>query len=355
MAGPLARYAFINAKLRARISKLLPQETVTALARAPSLVEAAQLLRATAFADIDSVYTATGDLKMAELALQERELALFVEVERYLSGAPLDFVLALAARFEIEILKNILRLWFDRVVRGRDIQVRSGYILRRQLTHKLDVDALLGAPDVEGLAVLLEGTPYAAIVREHGQRVSVDQSLFSVEVALDKLYYSQLLAKTDAMDVRDRGVARRLVGVEIDMANIGWIVRLKSFYDLPVERALRSIIPSGWSVDEKTARAAYASQNVKQMLDAILQSSYSGLKSLLSTEAVDSAGRLALVERVLEEIVLYEVRHVLGGYPFSIGIVLAYFVLKQSEIRKIVTILNAKYYDAPEERIAGML
>jgi V/A-type H+/Na+-transporting ATPase subunit C len=355
MSGPLARYAFINAKLRARISKLLPEEAVGALVRAPSLIEAVQLLKGTGYGAVEEVYTTTGDLKMAELALLERELELFVEVQKYLSGPPFAFVVALGARFEVENLKNVLRLWFDRAIRGRDIQARSGYLLRKHVLHRLDIDALLGAADVEGFAELLAGTPYGAIVAENGRGVAAEKSLFPVEVALDKHYYSQLLATADSLDRRDQAVARRLVGVEIDMANIGWIVRMKSFYDLPVERALRSIIPSGWSVDEKTARAAYASQNVKQVLDAVLRSSYAGLRSILSAEAIDSASRLALVERILAEIMLYEVRHVLGGYPFSIGIVLAYFVLKQAEIRRLVTILNAKYYDASEERIAGML
>ena len=355
MPSPVARYAFINAKLRARISKILPEEAVGALVRAPSLIEAMQLLKSTAFSEVEAVYTATGDLKMAELALLERELGLFVEVQRYVSGAPLAFVAALATRFEVENLKNVLRLWFDRAIRGRDIEARSAYLLRRQVVHRLDIDALLGAADIDRVAEILEGTPYAAIVRENGRGVATDKSLFAVEVALDKHYYRQLLVTAEHLDRRDQAVARRLIGVEIDMANIGWIVRLKSFYDLPVERALQSIIPSGWSVDERTVRTAYASQNVKQILDAILRTGFSGLKGLLSTEAADSSSRLALVERVLAEIVLYEVRHVLGGYPFSIGIVLAYFVLAQSEIRRIVTILNAKYYNADQERIAGML
>jgi V/A-type H+-transporting ATPase subunit C len=355
MAGPLAQYAFINAKLRARISLLLPEDVVGSLVRAPSLIEAMQLLKATAFADVESVYSSTGDLTLAELRLLEREISLFNEVRKHLSGAPLEFVVALTLRFEVENLKNVLRLWFDRVVRGRDVRARSGYLLRTTLVHALDVDTLLAAPDIERFVELLEGTPYAAILRARSAVIVGERSLFAAEVDLDKHYYRGLLQAADALGARDRPIARRLVGVEIDMANIGWIVRLKSFYDLPVERAIQAIIPSGFSVDEATVRAAYATQNVKQVLDQVLRSGYTALRGVLSSEAAEGGARLALVERVLAEIVLYEVRHALGGYPFSIGVVLAYFVLKQSEIRRIVTILNAKYYDAPEDRIVAML
>ena len=355
MPGPLARYAFINAKLRARLSLLIPEDVVHALVRAPSLIEAMQVLKGTPFAEAEAVYTQTGDLVLVELRLLEREIDLFQDVRRHLEGAPLDFVVALATRFEVENLKNSLRLWFDRVVRGRDVRSRAGYLLRLPLVHVLDVDALLASPDIDTFAGTLEGTPYGAIVRKASASILGDRSLFAVEVELDKHYYRGLLEAADRLPRRDREIARRLVGVEIDMANIGWIVRLRTFYDLPVEKAIAAVIPSGWSVDEASVRAAYASQNVKQVLDQVLSSGYAPLRSILGAEGADASSRLGLVEQVLSQIVLYEVKHVLGGYPFSIGVVLAYFVLKQAEIRRIVTVLNAKYYEAEPERIEGML
>ena len=45
MAGPLSKYSFINAKLRARISKILPEDVFEELAKSPSLEAALALLR----------------------------------------------------------------------------------------------------------------------------------------------------------------------------------------------------------------------------------------------------------------------------------------------------------------------
>jgi len=50
-----------------------------------------------------------------------------------------------------------------------------------------------------------------------------------------------------------------------------------------------------------------------------------------------------------------EVKKMLAGYPFTIGIILAYFILKANEIRKIMTVLNAKFYNWPEERILAVI
>jgi vacuolar-type H+-ATPase subunit C/Vma6 len=69
MAGPLSKYSFINAKLRARISKILPEEMFDELAKAPSVDGALALLRETPFGRLEEVYSQTGDLKQAELEM----------------------------------------------------------------------------------------------------------------------------------------------------------------------------------------------------------------------------------------------------------------------------------------------
>ena len=68
MASPLSKYSIINAKLRARISKILPDETFSQLAKAPFLEEALGLLRETPFASLEEIYSTTGDLKQADLS-----------------------------------------------------------------------------------------------------------------------------------------------------------------------------------------------------------------------------------------------------------------------------------------------
>jgi V/A-type H+-transporting ATPase subunit C len=70
---------------------------------------------------------------------------------------------------------------------------------------------------------------------------------------------------------------------------------------------------------------------------------------------VKSTARLTMIERILEQVLALEVKKILTGYPFTIGIILAYFILKTNEIRKIMTVLNAKFYNWPEERILAVI
>ncbi len=352
----MQKYGFINAKLRARISKILPEEISAQMSRAKSLSEAVELLRNTDFALVESVFGKTGDLKMAELELARKEVRLYLELEGLTKGEVRAIVYALAERFEVENLKHALRLWFDSRVRGRRIDAAVGYLLRDRVHRELPLDRIVNAASLEETAEALAGTPYGEPVGAQAAEVARVQSLFPVEIALDHLFYRQLLAAVGGLGPRDREIARRMIGAEIDLANINWLIRFKGFYKLTPERALACAIPEGIHLSPQAVAEAYAMDNPSTVLTELVRRRYPGLGGLLSArESTESYARLVLIERILAEILLLEVRHLLSGYPFTIGILLAYFVLKSAEIRRIKTVLNAKFYNWPEERIMAVL
>jgi V/A-type H+-transporting ATPase subunit C len=356
LAGSVQKYGFINAKLRARLSKILPEEFITEMARSSTLSEAVQLLRGTDFAAVESVYNQTGDIKMAEMELARKEARLYLDLEVLVKDEVEAIVFALADRFEIENLKNALRLWFDARIRGRRIDSAVGYLIRDRIHRALDLDAVVNAGSLQEAAASLAGTPYAELVAERAANVAQEQSLFQIEIALDHLFYRQLLAAVDGLQARDRAIARRMIGAEIDLQNINWLVRFKSLYKLTPEQALAFAIPSGVNLSPEQVAEAYASDKPSAVLAGLVRKKYSGLSAMLTTqEHAESYSRLVMIERILEQILLAEVRHLLAGYPFTIGIILAYFVLKSAEIRRIMTILNAKFYGWPDERIMAVL
>jgi V/A-type H+-transporting ATPase subunit C len=356
MSGPLKRYAFINAKLRTRISKILPDAFIRQLIRAGSLAEAVQMLGETDFAPVQKVFEQTGDIKSAELELMRKELAIYLELEKLVEEEIRGFIRALSERFETENLKNALRLWFDRRVRGRDIEEARGYLLRRRVHHSIDPDGIIGADTLEEAARLLEATPYAPILRQQSAAVSEAASLFPLELALDRFLYARLAAAAAQLDPRDRQIAQRLIGVDIDLQNVSWLIRFKNFYSLEEERALGYTLPGGLNLHPDLMRELYGAEHTERQISSLVGKRYPEIAPLLaSQEQTKFSARLTMIERILEQIMTIEVRKILTGYPFTIGIVLAYFILKGNEIRKIMTILNAKYYRWPEERIQALV
>lgn len=356
MAGLAHKYGFINAKLRARLSKILPDEFTAELARTHTLTEAVQLLHGTDFAVVEEVYDQTGDIKMAEMELARKEARIYLELEDLVKEEVRAIVFALAERFEIENLKNALRLWFDAHIRGRRIDTAAGYLMRDRIHRELDLDAVINAANLEEVVQALGMSPYAAVVAARTAEVLKRQSLFPVEVALDHLFYRQLLAAVEGLQPRDRAIARRMIGAEIDLQNINWLVRFKGFYKLSQDEAMAFAIPAGVNLSPEQVAEAYSSDNPAGILSSLVRKKYSGLSAMLTPkEYAESYSRLVMIERILDQILLIEVRHLLAGFPFTVGIILAYFVLKSAEIRRIMTILNAKFYNWPEERIMAVL
>jgi V/A-type H+-transporting ATPase subunit C len=355
VSGPLKKYAFINAKLRARISKILPDELTAQMMRTSSLTETMQLLRDTPFADMVVVYNSTGDLKSAELELLKKEIALYLEFERLIPGEEelLGFIRALTLRYETDNLKQALRLWFDQAVRERNIDTMVGYLYRQRILHSLPLDGIINAPNLETVIELLGGTPYGRILEAQSEQVMAGRSLFPAEIALDHFFYRTLRGQADQLETRDREIVRRMIGVEIDLQNINWLIRFKEFYKLPLEEVLAWSIPEGHALDRKAITDAYGSK--EDTLLNLIKKRYSEYAPLLAAQGTGSQSRLVLLERILEQIMLTEVRHILSGYPFTIGIILSYFILKRTEIKTVMTILNAKFYQLPEERIKSVL
>ena len=355
MAGPLSKYSFINAKLRARISQILPEEAFQQLARASSLEAALALLRKRPFAGLEQVYATTGDLKLAELELLKREIGLYQGIRRYLHPSSKQLVDALLSQFEIENLKNAIRVYFDRQIRKRPADASVHYVLHDPIIHAIPIDIIVNAESFDEIAGVCEGTPYAQMIRKYSHTVESEGSLFRLEIAFDHYYYGNLLAAIGKLDRRDRAVAMRLVGVEIDLENISWIIRFKSYYDLPLEAVLATIIPGGFSLGRPVIDELYRAQNVTSVLQEFVEGKYPGLSALLSSQASGSTARLVLIRRILDEIRRHEVERILAGYPFTIGIILSYFMLKREELRRVRMLLNAKQYGREQEQIESLI
>jgi V/A-type H+-transporting ATPase subunit C len=355
MAGALSKYAFINAKLRGRISKILSDETFEKLAKAPSLDSVLDILRDTDFVQLQEVYSSTGDLKKGELELLKKEIELYKDIKHYVHKDSVEFIDALLYQFEIENLKNAIRIYFDRTVRNHPSDPNIHYILYEPIIHQIPIDIIINANKFDEISGMCTGTPYEKIIKKYSETVISQKSLFRMEVAFDHFYYGNLIEAARKLEHRDAEIVLRMTGVEIDLQNIDWLIRLKNFYKMPLEAVLPMLVPGGFNLNKTLISELYKAQNVSGILQDFVKGKYPGLTALLSSQTGDSHSRLLLIHRILEEIMKQEVQRILAGYPFTIGIILAYFILKRNELKKIRTILNAKQYNLQPQRIESMI
>ncbi len=354
MQTALGSYAFLNAKLKARISKLLPPDAIEELIRAKSLPETLLLLRQTRFEGIESSYASTGDLQSGEAMMCASDAKVFSELFRYAKGSIRDFLEASSLRFEIDKLKNILRLWFDARTRAGDIIGMAAYLDRAPIVHKIDVDGLLASLDENEMAKTLKGTPYAAIVAAHLPKAIELGNMFKLELALDRYYFDTAFEAAGKLEPNDRAIARRALSMDADAQNADRLVRFKTFFSMSADEALACLIPYGAAAKARGLSEAYAQDGTEAIAKRALGGALGRIASFVGSSGEGKAGA-GLMEKAFRAIALDEARRLLGGYPFSIGIALAYATLRKDEVRVVMIILNAKYFGLSEERIRNAL
>ena len=348
MATKLATYGFINAKLRARLSKILKDQELMALLRAGTTAEVVGLLENSEYHAAAAAFAESGDIRLAEATLFETEIRFFTDIAGEVPGGPGDFVLSLLVRYEVETLKKALRLWFERRIKQRDIDTEPKYLYMG--FPRLQILALIEAQSLEEVAGLLAQTPYGAIIAGEAERDTRRRGLFAVESCLDRFYFAGLLSSMEKLTKADKKIAQKLIGAEIDLENMERIVRFKELYGFSEERLLEYIIPSGAAL-----RAGDLSGGSGEIIKSYIAGHYAGLTPLVEAIGGERYSNLVLLEAVLSEVLTIEVRRILMGYPFTLGIILAYFFLKRREVRRIILILNAKAYDLDEERVRALL
>ncbi|MBN1164686.1 MAG: V-type ATPase subunit [Candidatus Krumholzibacteriota bacterium] len=334
---PVSKYALINAKVRARLSTLLSPETITRLAEARDLAEFYASLGGTIYEDIFSRPEITFDPRVGERLLLEREVEWHSELLADVKGAERALIAHFLEKYEIENLKTVLR-----TREGSRDQEEMKYIIRKKLPHALPYQAIAEASTMDEAVSYLSGTPYLSAVESVREDYEARGTLFPVEINLEIDYYRRLQDRVKALDKKDREITKKLVGLEIDQKNLAWLVRLKFYYDIPVGELLDYNIPGGYRMAKNKLKRAFQAESIREVLSVALKDSFKNISEMLVQGK--ELSKLYLLEIILWNYLITEARRTLGGFPFTIGTVLAYLILKRTEIRNIITILNGKVY-----------
>ena len=363
MSSSVSTYAFLNAKLRARISTIIPEETVRQMIEARSFEEAVHVLNSSVYAPAVKAYEQTGDLLMTELEIEHIQQSTLHETGRYTqqftNPAIISFTSMVLLRFDLVNLKNALRLWYERAIRGRSIEEKLPYLLRSTGIQGLSIESIVNAVSSDELIALTMNAAFAPIIENALPLVVKERSLFPLEIALDRWYYETLKSSAAKLSSRDRAIAERLIGIEIDAINVNWIVRRQAFYTDGEKDHEATLLAGGLIANpgilEKALSSNQPARQLAQLFGERMGIPSEAPKKEEEPHTGQTARSLAFLETLLQQLLLYECRRVLGGYPFTIGVVLAYFALKQQEARRVITVLNGKYYEIATHRLEALL
>ncbi|MCK5200574.1 MAG: V-type ATPase subunit [Spirochaetales bacterium] len=354
MSSQLKAYGFINAKIRSRLGRLLSEDTLNNLLKCGTIEEVITSLKATVYASYLDLYASTGDIRAVEFALYAHEIETVFNILKYMTGSSADFVQALILRYEVDMVKNALRIWFDINIRKHQSGDSNIYLYHEKLINPVNLDGIINARSSGDLLEAFENTPYLETVRRNLEIINAGKQMFALELELDGLYYENLSGKMKNLVPMDRRIAERIISVEVDLQNIDRIVRFVSFYDSNT-RSLYEAFLTGGTISESVLREAYKQTEAEEAMRILLSGSYTKYRGFAGEHHSSPYVRLNLVEGLLRQIQVDEAGGLLHGYPFTIGTVIAYVFLKRKEIRMLIKIINAKFYRMTEDKIRETL
>lgn len=341
----LATYSFANAKIRAMLSYLIQPEIFLRLAEAKDIYEFSDILKDTPYGPIlKTINKDNFALEQFEKQLLRNDLDIHRKVCATFSSKPENYFLSLLTQYyEIEELKTTLRIWHKKI----EAQVED-YLLDDKISFDIDFKRIIYAPTIEEIILLLDRTPYKEPLMLAREKFKERDSSFYLEAALDSDYYRRLAGATERFRAPDKRIAQKILGVQIDIENINWLLRMRKYYSLGLGEMMQLLIPGGRRIHKDALRALYASAGIGKIVEVIARGPYAKLKELMEEN-------IYFLEQFLYEVLTKEIKRALAGFPFTIGIALGYLILKRRETHNIVSLLYAKSLGLKREETEHLL
>lgn len=350
--GDLTRYAFINAKLRSRIGSMLSDEHITDLINSHSLEELFQKCKGTVFEPLSNLYNETGDIQHLEAWLFERHVHLHQEVAKFMKGFYVEVVEAFNRKLEVENLKGVLRLWFSNKVKQENIDYRYGYLYHNTIVSYIDWAQIVNADTFEEIKKALKESPYESVVGSVEDDTLSAEGMFFLETALDRHWIELLRKRVERMRAKERGPILQLLDRDADLKNCINLVRFGSVYDVGKEELEKLMLQGGELVKTKEFATYLEASQQERSVFTLVEPLFPLLaKELQEKRPLSAKGEASLVERYLFSVRKESYRKMLRGYPFSFGVILAYFFLEERQNALIRTIINGIYYGFSPQQI----
>lgn len=343
------RYAAVNARVRGGVANLLPSTVWAELLGATDLSDLVQWLAGTAYRDVLARYTeAPLEPRRVERALWQYLVQVYRAPLPFLRGGSASFVDWLWRRFEIDNLKTVLRTVEQNVSPER---IRASLIPLAPASE-LAWNSLADARSISAVVDRLGDSWYGRVLDDALERYRREGLLFVLDVALDLAYYRRLLRLLDGLSGRDRREAERFVGTMVDSQNLLWAYRYRIYFDLSPEEILNYTLHRKLRVDASVVRRIATGAPLPGIVTEVFGRYLPGMDRL---NGMSDAEALPALEISFRRYLYQQAREVLRGYSLHLGIVLAYLVLLESEVRDLIALIEGKQAGWPAERIRPYL
>jgi V/A-type H+/Na+-transporting ATPase subunit C len=335
-------YGFINAKVRGMRSRFLAEAAFRQLAATKDVRDLASALAQTRYREaLNGVDPSS--VEAVESALERFETGELLVILKYAKGGSRDLVRLLLERYDIERLKAALRLMHSGSAPAEP--AAGGPVVMAFSEH-----AVATAPSLREAAALVPEGDYRAALEGSAAAVEERRTLFPAEFALDRALFGRIWKAGMDMNARDRGLVRSLVGVEIDLKNLDWLSRFRTYYKLSSSEIRDLLLPNGTRLDAKSLQKMISEERIEDAFGRVTRGT-----GVPVPEAGTGAAAADGMERFLSHVLLAEARRAFRGNPLSIGSLLGYFYCLRMETRNVKTLFTGKRLGLNPQQVESYL
>ena len=338
----IGTYGFINAKVRTMRSFLISPSMYLEMIEARDLKTLHAMLGDTPYKDVLKIEDAE-DLETLESLLMMAEVQRLNVIAKYSKKESHHLIQLLLERFDNEKIKILLRFWHA----GKK-QVSP--LWQNKILYALPPDALLSAKHFSEFLLLLQGTPFQEALSKAASQYDEKKSLFPLELALDKRMFRVIFDSVISLKKKDRTIANRLLGIEVDLKNLDWIHRYRSYYEIVSAKMIDLLLPYGHRFTSGMIRKIISGDDIFKVFSGEL----TGLELPTGGNDEDAMKWDTLVY-MLYMFIFKEAKKAFSEFPFSIGSILGYYYLMRIETRNLIALFYAKQYGLSVDQIKKRL
>lgn len=336
------KYNAINTKIKAMESELVNKEDLIKICSLHSTAEFVSYIKN--IYDYKEIFTHMNESNLhrstIESMLTYSKYMDFLKIYKFVDLDTRSFLDVFFLRFEIDAIKECIRCAMDPDLFDFDAKVFQEFFLNHT---SINPQQLMDATDVPAFIQCLNGTIYYDILKD----IPPDNDhLFEMESTLDFFFYKTYWKyHKKYLKGSEQKTVKKIIGTEIDLMNISWIYRMKSFFRMPVSSIYSHILPICSHLTKAQLNKMIEASSVTELEDMISKSFY-GKYLPIFKEQLDNA-----VEIILTRIQKQELRK----NPHSMACILVFLYHKSSEIHTLTTALECIRYQLPTNEILEYL
>ena len=234
--------------------------------------------------------------------------------------------------FELRFINNVVRQIFNSFTDPVDLSV---YRAMYSGSKNFNFNAVVSAASIEELIRALEGSKYSEPI-EHLYKTLDDPGLFDYETALNRFYFSDFWEQVNRFNSGyDRQVLLEVHGVEIDMLNMIWIYRAKTYYNISPQEISRFLIPAYHDLKPREVSAMAAAQSTGELMNIIGRTKYRRYINTANPSSMEDT-RDFLIDSINDKN--------RKKYPYSFAVIESYIFNKRTEIEHLIRITESVRY-----------